>query len=330
MNAIQVISLFLYYVVVYNISLVYGTVGEIITEKSGSLNLGVEGTMAVGAIGGYLMGCRFDNLYIGILFSFIFAGLCGLLFAWLTISMQANQNVTGLTITTFGLGLYFFIGKGIGKAWPVMNDKAHLAAQAANIKIPGLTNIPIIGKALFGQNVLVYLGILIAILVNLYIKKTKFGLKMRSIGENPAAADAVGINIKKYKYIHVILGAGIMGIGGYQMGINMGGTFEGSNCWINGYGWIAIALVIFANWNAAKAILGTFIFGLFNTLQIYGGALGKAFPKVLGWLGSIPVEVFKGLPFAITAIVLILNSINKKKISGQPAATGINYFREDR
>lgn len=330
MSAMDVISLFVYYIVVYNIALLYGTVGEIVTEKSGSMNLGVEGTMAVGAIGGYLMGCLTDNLYVGILASFVFAGLCGLLFAWLTISMQANQNVTGLTITTFGLGLYFFIGKGIGKAWPVMQQKEHLLQQVAEIRIPGLADIPIIGKGFFHQNILVYLGFLIAIAMWFYMNKTKLGLRMRAIGENPAAADAVGINIKRYKYIHVVLGAGIMGIGGYQMGLNLGGTFEGSNCWINGYGWIAIALVIFANWNTAKAILGTLVFGFFNTLQVYGSALAETFPKALGFLNAIPAQVYQALPFLITAIVLIFNSVKKNKTSGQPAATGINYYREDR
>lgn len=330
MNAIDVISLFVYYIVVYNIALLYGTVGEIITEKSGSMNLGVEGTMAVGAIGGYLLGCYADNLFVGILCSFIFAGLCGLLFAWLTISMQANQNVTGLTITTFGLGLYFFIGKGIGKNWPVMQAKENLVKQISVIKIPVLSDIPIIGKALFAQNILVYLGIAIAILSFLYINKTKLGLKMRSIGENPAAADAVGINIKKYKYLHVIIGSGIMGIGGYQMGLNLGGTFEGSNCWIDGYGWIAIALVIFANWNTLKALLGTLVFGFFNTLQVYGSALANVFPYALGFLSKIPAQLYQALPFIITAIVLIINSVRKNKMNGQPAATGMNYYREDR
>lgn len=114
MDALNVITLFLFYIIVYNIALLYGTVGEIVTEKSGSLNLGVEGIMAIGAMGGYLMGCRADSLLVGILTAFVCGGLCGLLFAFLTITLQANQNVTGLTLTTFGLGLYFFIGKGIG------------------------------------------------------------------------------------------------------------------------------------------------------------------------------------------------------------------------
>lgn len=329
-TALNVITLFVFYIVVYNIALLYGTVGEIVTEKSGSLNLGVEGIMAIGAIGGYIFGCRADNVWIGILASFICAGLCGLLFAWLTVSLQANQNVTGLTLTTFGLGLYFFIGKGMGENFPNLQDCTNLLKQVQVIEIPLLSKIPIIGQGLFSQNILVYLGFIIAIVMYIYIYKTKAGLKMRSVGENPAAADAVGVNISLYKYVNIILGAGIMGIGGYQMGINLGGSFEGSNCWINGYGWIAVALVIVANWNPAKAILGTFIFGFFNTLQVYGGALAYAFPKGLGWLSNIPSHLYQALPFIITALVLVVTSARKNKKSQGPAAMGMNYYREDR
>lgn len=330
MDVINIVTLFLFYIVVYNIALLYGTVGEIITEKSGSLNLGVEGIMAIGAMGGYLVGCASDSLLVGTVAAFVCGGLCGLVFAVLTITLQANQNVTGLTLTTFGLGLYFFIGKGLGSKWPVLRECAKLSSQIAEIRIPLLSEIPIVGKAFFSHNVLVYLGVIIAVLAYVYINKTTPGLKMRAIGENPAAADAVGINITAYKYLHIITGAGIMGIGGYQMGLNLGGSFEGSNCWINGYGWIAIALVIFANWNPAKALLGTFIFGFFNTLSIYGTALATAFPKVLGWLSSIPAQLFQALPFIITALVLIFNSIRRNKNNNQPAAIGIGYYREDR
>ena len=125
-----------------------------------------------------------------------------------------------------------------------------------------------------------------------------------SIGEDPAAADSVGINIKRYKYIHICIGCAIMGVGGYYMGLNMSGSFS-SGCWINGYGWIAVALVIFANWNPAMAILGTFVFGFFNTLRVSGGGLAAAFPGALGWLAGIPSQLYQALPFIITALVLV-------------------------
>ena len=328
-DPINVLTLFLFNIVLVNIPLLYGTVGEIVVEKSGSLDLGVEGTMAIGAIFGYLAGCAANSLLVGLLVSFLAAGLCGLLFALLTVSLQANQNVTGLTITTFGLGLYFFVGKGIGEAWPAMSSSDALMKGYAALEIPVLSKLPVIGKALFSHNALVYLGIVIAVLVWWYLNFTKTGLRLRAVGENPGAADSVGVNTLLYKYVHLIAGSGIMGLGGFYMALYMSGSFEGSNCWINGYGWIAIALVIFANWNPVLAILGTLVFGFFNTLQIYAGSLAGAFPGPLGWLNAIPPQLYKALPFLITAIVLIASSVREKEGSGQPAALGLNYFRED-
>lgn len=331
MNKLNVITAFLHAIVVYNIPLLYGTVGEIIVEKSGSLNLGVEGIMAVGAIFGYIVGCFANSLGVGIATAFLAGALCGLLFAFLTVSLQANQNITGLTLTTFGLGIYFFVGNSVKSVkWPVMGEYAGVKEGFADIAIPGLSKIPVIGNGLFSHNILVYLGILIAIGVWFYLNKTSVGLRLRAVGENPAAADSVGINVKRTKYLNTCLGCGIMGIGGYYMALNMGGSFN-SNCWINGYGWIAVALVIFANWNPVLAILGTFVFGFFNTLQVSGSTLAAAFPGALGWLANIPSQLYQALPFIITAIVLIVTSIRAKRgSSGLPAALGINYFREDR
>ena len=329
-DPINVLTLFLFNIILVNIPLLYGTVGEILVEKSGSLDLGVEGTMAIGAIFGYLAGCAANSLAVGLLVSFLTAGLCGLLFSLLTVSLQANQNVTGLTITTFGLGLYFFVGKGIGERWPAMTASEGLVKGYAPLEFPLLSKLPVIGKALFSHNILVYLGIAIAIAVWWYLNFTKTGLRLRAVGENPGAADSVGVNTLLYKYVHLIVGSGIMGLGGFYMALYMSGSFEGSNCWINGYGWIAIALVIFANWNPALAILGTLVFGFFNTLQIYSGPLAGVFPGPLGWLNAIPPQLYKALPFLITAIVLVAASVRKREGSGQPAALGLNYFREER
>ena len=332
MDKYTVITSFLHNIIVFNIPLLYGTVGEIMVEKSGSLNLGVEGIMAVGAIFGYLAGCYTNSFILGILVSFIAAALCGFVFSVLTVSLQANQNITGLTLTTFGLGLYFFIGNGIKALgnWPAMNDFASVKDGFADISIPLLSKIPVIGRGLFSHNVLVYLGIVIAIITWWYLKYTPSGLKLRAVGENPGAADSVGISVNLMKFVHICIGCGIMGIGGYYMGLNMSGSFS-SSCWINGYGWIAIALVIFANWNPALAILGTVVFGFFNTLRVSGGSLAEVFPTTLGWLADIPTQLYQALPFIITAIVLVVTSIwNKRGSSGLPAALGTNYFREDR
>ena len=330
MDKLGVVTSFIHNIVVYNIPLLYGTVGEIVVEKSGSLNLGVEGIMAVGAIFGYICGCYANSLLVGILVAFLAAALCGLLFAALTVSLQANQNITGLTLTTFGLGVYFFVGNGLKAVnWPVMGDYANIKNGFADLAIPFLSDIPLLGHGLFNHNILVYLGILIALAMWWYLNRTTPGLKLRAVGENPAAADSVGINVTLMKYLHICLGCGIMGIGGYYMGLNMSGSFN-SSCWINGYGWIAVALVIFANWNPAFAIVGTFVFGFFNTLRVSGSSLAMAFPEVLGWLAAVPTQVYQALPFVITAIVLVVTSVRNKQGSGLPASLGVNYFREER
>ena len=331
MDKIGVITSFIHNIVVFNIPLLYGTVGEILVEKSGSLNLGVEGIMAVGAIFGYICGCYANSLGVGILTAFIMGALCGLIFAVLTVSLHANQNIVGLTLTTFGLGVYFFVGNSIkAVGWPAMSSAENVKNGFQNIEIPFISDIPIIGKGLLTHNILVYLGIAIAIGVWWYLKYTTSGLRLRSIGENPASAYSVAINVKRMKYIHICIGCGIMGIGGYYMGLNMSGSFN-SSCWINGYGWIAVALVIFANWNSALAIAGTFVFGFFNTLEVSATSLANAFPSFLGWLAKVPPQLYEALPFIITAIVLVVVSIrNKRGKSGLPAALGVNYFREDR
>ena len=330
MDKLGVVTSFLHNIVVYNIPLLYGTVGEIVVEKSGSLNLGVEGIMAVGAIFGYIVGCYANSLAVGILVAFLTAALCGLLFALLTVTLQANQNITGLTLTTFGLGIYFFVGNGLkAQGWPDMGNYAAIKAGFSDLAIPLLSRIPVLGHGLFNHNILVYLGIVIAVAMWWYLNRTAPGLKLRAVGENPGSADSVGINVKRMKYLHIALGCGIMGIGGYYMGLNMSGSFN-SSCWINGYGWIAVALVIFANWNPTLAIAGTFVFGFFNTLRVSGSSLAAAFPGTLGWLAKVPTQLYQALPFIITAIVLVATSIRSRKGSGLPASLGINYFREDR
>ena len=330
MDKLAVLTTFLHNIVVYNIPLLYGTVGEIVVEKSGSLNLGVEGIMAVGAIFGYIVGCYTNSMAVGILVAFLAGALMGLLFAALTVSLQANQNITGLTLTTFGLGVYFFVGNGLKAiAWPAMNNSPAIKAGFADIAIPGLSQLPILGRGLFNHNLLVYLGVAIVLLMWFYLNRTTPGLRLRAVGENPAAADSVGINVKRCKYLHICLGCGIMGIGGYYMGLNMSGSFS-SSCWINGYGWIAVALVIFANWNPALALFGTLVFGFFNTLRVSGPSLAVAFPEVLGWLAAVPTQLYQALPFLITAVVLVVTSVRKREGSGLPAALGLNYFREDR
>lgn len=309
--------------------LLLGTTGEILNEKSGSLNLGVEGTMAVGAITGALLGLSTSSLFFAFFGAFVGGMFCGLIYAFLTITLKANQNVTGLAITIFGSGLCIFVGetlKSSGK-FPVTTKEFY--EQITSGGIPGLKDIPYIGELLFSYNILVYLAVVIAVVVWIYITKTKSGLRMRAVGENPAAADSVGVNVDAVKYRNIVVGSGIMGLGGVYMALFISNGLWNA-AWINGYGWIAVALVIFANWSSGRAIWGSYLFGFLLALKSSTAALASTFPKVLGWTTKIPVEFYDMLPFLVTALVLIVSSIRKKKSNGSPKAIGLNYFREER
>lgn len=301
--------------------LLFGTLGEILNEKSGHLNLGVEGMMAMGACAGFMAGFLSDSLIVALVSAFL-AGLLGaLIYAVLTITFLANQNVTGLTLSIFGVGISNFVGEYMltNSNTTSLKLPAQITAQLSNINIPGLSQIPIIGPLIFQYNPFVYLGIVIAIICGFYLNRTKIGLNLRAIGENPAAADATGINVTKLKYINVLVGGGICGIGGAYCSMIINGGVWMSNS-VNGLGWISVALVIFAVWSPIRAIFGSFVFGAFNVLKYY-------IPKTYF---TIPNAVYDMLPFMITALILVVTSIRKSKENSQPASCGINYFREDR
>lgn len=301
--------------------LMFGTLGEITTEKAGNLNLGVEGMMSIGAIAGFYVGFTTQNILLAVLGAFAAGILSSLIYAFLTVTLKANQNVTGLTLTIFGVGFSNFFGDFLRESAGVsvlkLSDKITNAVQA--VHIPVLSDLPYVGKLFFQYNPFVYFGILLCIIMGIYINHTRKGLNLRAIGENPGAADAAGINVTRVKYFNVLLGGGICGIGGAYISLVLCGGVWVTNS-VNGLGWIAVALVIFASWNPFKAILGSFIFGAFNILKFY-------IPKSII---SIPEAIFDMLPFLVTAIVLIVTSIRKSKENTQPAGCGINYFREER
>ncbi len=301
--------------------LLFGTVGEIINEKAGHLNLGVEGMMSIGACAGFMAGYVTDNFIIAIIASFVAAALASLIYAVLTVTFMANQNVTGLTLTIFGIGLSNFIGiYMLGKSETgTLKLPENITAQMRDIHIPMLSDIPVIGKMFFSYNPFVYMGIIIAIAMGFYLYKTRLGLNLRAIGENPAAADAAGIKVTKLKYINLIIGGGICGIGGaYCSMIINGGVWISNN--VGGLGWIAVALVIFASWKPVNAIWGSFIFGALRVLKYY-------IPKTVF---PFPNAFYDMLPFLITAIVLVITSIKQSKENNIPESCGINYFREER
>jgi len=301
--------------------LLFGTLGEIMNERVGHLNLGVEGMMAMGAVSGFMTAYFTDNFVLALIAAFLAGAFGALIYALVTITFMANHTVTGLTLTTFGVGLtnvvgFFYLNKsesGVLK----LPDK--VTASMRNIHIPGLSDIPLLGQMFFSYNAFVYVGIVIAVILSYYYYHTKVGLNVRSIGENPASADAAGINVNLLKYINIVIGGGICGIGGaYTIMITNGGVWI-SNC-VGGLGWIAVALVIFANWKPINAIWGSLAFGAMRILKYY-------VPK-----SQIPIPdaFFDMLPFAVTAVILVVVSIQENKEKAQPAYCGQNYFREER
>ena len=317
--------------------LLFGTIGEILTEKSGNLNLGVEGLMFMGAIGG-LSGVYFTEMFAGslsssllvLLIAILSAFLCGcfgsLIYAFLTVTLRANQNVTGLTLTIFGTGIANFLGDVFSTSsagnYMVISNSAKLAFGNQPI-LPFLARLGedsmfwnYVNRLFFSYNFLVYLGILFAVLMALFLNRPRVGLNLRAVGESPATADAAGIAVNRYKYLATVIGGGICGIGGMYISMVTAQGVWIYNC-VGGRGWIAVALVIFATWGPARAILGGIIFGGLTILRMY-------VPM------GIPIEIYDLMPYAATILVLIFTSIRQSKEHAMPKHCGLNYFREER
>ncbi len=313
--------------------LLFGVLGEILSEKSGSLNLGVEGMMFMGGVGGLMCIYGYEKLVerpsavlivlIGLVASMLFAGFGAFLYSVLTISLRANQNVTGLALTIFGVGFGNYFGEAIAQKSPNGAFAVGATAKAAfNSAIfpKALTDIPIAGKLLFSHNFMVYLVIAMAILFALFLKKTRTGLNLRAVGENPATADAAGVSVSRYRYAAVCTGGGITGLGGLYLVMNascgVGGAWV-HNC-IDGYGWLAVALVIFSVWSPARAIFCALIFGGLSVMRYY-------YP-----LAAIPAAIYDIMPYLVTVLVLIVMSMRRSRGNQPPASLGLAYFREDR
>ncbi len=311
------------------IPLLYGATGEIVTEKSGNLNLGTPGIMYMGAIGSlagaflYESGQENPNGFIGILCAvlgcLLFSFLGALIYCVLTITLKANQNVTGLALTTFGVGLGNFLGGSFSKITGTAGQvTVYVTGQTFRTNIPFLSDhLGPVGGILFSYGFLTYVAIIIALCTAWFLSKTRKGLELRAVGENPAAADACSINVTRYKYGATLIGGMISGLGGlYFVMEYLGGTWQN-----NGFGdrgWLAVALVIFAVWKPTRAIWGSFIFGGLYILFAY-----VPLPQALQ-------EIFKMLPYVFTILVLIMTSMKKKKENQPPASLGLAYFREER
>lgn len=308
------ISLFLSAAVIAGTPLLFATLGGILNEKVGNLNLGVEGMMLMGAVAGFMVGFRTNNPVLALLGAGVLSALGALIYAVLTVSLHANQVVTGLSLTIFGTGFSGLVGqKLVGQ---IISDQ--LKANLAPVRIPLLSQIPLVGEALFNQSMFVYLGYVSAVVLFIYFAYTNWGLNARMVGENPAAADAAGINVNLYKYTHILIGGAFCGLGGAYLSLAYVPAWqEGITA---GRGWIAVALVIFAGWNPLMAILGAFLFG---GLDILGFRLQGAGLNVNQYFLDM-------VPYVVTIVVLVISGIKKNSLNAPPKGLGNAYFREER
>ncbi len=323
---------FLQRAVIMGIPLLFGATGETITEKSGHLNLGIPGIMYVGAISGVIGAFYYENsvgaanivpflaVMIPLLCSILGSLLMGLIYSFFTVSLRANQNVTGLALTTFGVGIGNFFGGSLirlsGADVPSINLTA--TSNCFKAKLPFAESMGWFGDLFLSYSFLAYLGILIAVVTALIMNRTRVGLHLRAVGENPATADAAGIPVEKYKYFATCIGSVIAGLGGlyYIMDYAYG---VWSNNGFGDRGWLAIALVIFTVWKTDLGILGAFLFGGLLIIHNYIPNLGVA-----------DQELIKALPYVVTIIVLVIVSARKRRENQPPQSLGLSYFREER
>ncbi len=308
--------------VVYGTPLLFAALGELLAERSGVINLGVEGMMLLGAVMGFWAVQRFDvtggaSLAAALAIAAIAGAAMALIHAFLVITLRANQIVSGLALTIFAgaAGLSAYLGNDL-------NLSGAPAKHAfTELDIGGLGDLPIVGPIVFDQSALVYLSWICVLGIGLYLSRTRPGLNVRAVGESPAAADAMGINVTRYRYAHTLVGGALAGIGGACFSLQI--TAQWVSGITGGAGWIAIALVIFAFWRADLCLLGAYLFGAFSALPF---AL-----QARGWLTNVPSEVFTALPYVMTIVVLVsVSSSAAKRRLGAPAALGVPYVREER
>ncbi len=311
------------------VCMTFGANGEILTEKSGNLNLGVPGMMYMGGIAGLAGAYLYENAVanpvpiVGMMISFLcamlVAALGGLIYSVLTITLRANQNVTGLALTTFGVGVGNFFGGSLSKmSGGVGQISVKVTASAYRATIPVLSELPVVGPIFFSYGFLTYFCVLIAIVMSWFLNRTRQGLNLRAVGESPATADAAGINVNLYKYLATCIGGAIAGLGGlYFVMEYTGGTW--ANNGFGDRGWLAVALVIFARWKPLHAVWGAVLFGALYILYLYIPGLERS-----------TQEIFKMLPYLVTVLVLVLISLRKKKEDQPPESLGLAYFREER
>ena len=328
--------------IVFGTVIMFGALGEIITEKSGNLNLGVPGIMYFGGIAGLTSTFMYENVYcvnagiepnaalcviMCLVASFLASALGGLIYSFLTISLRTNQNVTGLTLTILGSGVGNFFGGslnklagGVGQVSVAVTSQAFRNYSLSLVNFfDGFTGSFRLGTLLFSYGFLTYVAIILAVAIWFFLTKTRTGLSLRAIGENTATADAAGINVTKYKYLATCIGSMIAGLGGLYYVMDYANGVWSNNAF-GDRGWLAIALVIFTIWRPNTSIWASILFGGLYILNIYLPTGTQMAVK----------ELYKMLPYVITLVVLIIVSLRKKREDQPPASLGLSYFREER
>jgi simple sugar transport system permease protein len=293
--------------------LAFAAVGEILAERSGVLNLGVEGMMLLGAVTAFLATSASGSPVVGLIAGILAGGGLALVHAFLSVTMRANQIVSGLALVIFGTGLATFLGN------PIEGDP--LGPGIGDLRIPLLADIPIVGRVLFDQDPLVYASWVVVGLAAFYLTRTRPGLALRACGESPETADAMGLSVARLRYAHVVAGGLLAGAGGaYQILVRVP-SWSGAGT-TAGIGWIALALVVFAAWRPWRALLGAYLFG---------AALAANFALQAGGVNVVPAEFLSMLPYLLTILVLvILSASSVRRRLGAPAALGVPYVREER
>ena len=324
----DLIAFFINRAIMQGTPLLFGATGEIVTEKSGNLNLGIPGIMYIGAISGVIGTFFYENspifvpaigVLIALISCLIGSLLASLIYCFLTITLRANQNVTGLALTTFGVGFGNFFGGSLIKI--TKSSVPYIAltetGEAFSWHLPFADGMGWFGTLLFSYGFMVYLAIVLAILTSWFLNKTRRGLYLRAVGENPATADAAGIDVSRYKYYATCAGGMIAGLGGLFFIMDYSGGIW-SNNGFGDRGWLAIAIVIFAIWRPSLAIPASYLFGALYILFHY-----LSLPMQM-------IPILQMLPYVVTILALIVTSVRKKRENQPPASLGLSYFREER
>lgn len=306
----------------FSVVLLLGTLGELLTERAGHLNLGVEGMMLLGGAFGYYAAVQTSSLLLTLVAACIGSGLGALMYGFLTVTLRVNQTVTGLALTMFGAGLANSLGSKVANTSTPENIEAIFTYHPFEISSSDNQIVQFINKAFLSHDIYVYVVIVLAIVMLVFLFKTREGLALRLTGENAAAADASGIRVTRIKYMYIVIGGMLCGLGGLYLPLVQQRSWTAGIT--GGQGWLVVALVIFVRWHPMKAIVGAYIFGALSILGLH--VQGN---ETLAAIPFFNQYIMKMYPYILTIIVLVISSVRKKSWGG-PAEIGHAYFREER